>query len=71
MSNNSRPPLRGEERRRITYRAVDLYASGRTIAEVAHEIGLKPGTTRNLLCEARITIRRPGTYDRSRAGITH
>lgn len=58
-------PITGETRRRLRDRAVDLYTGGMPYAEVARELGLTASTTRNLLKEARITFRRPGTYDRT------
>jgi hypothetical protein len=65
MSNKGRPHLKGEERRRLTEQAIDLYTSGHTIQQIAREIGRPYESTRVLLIKARITIRRPGTYDRS------
>jgi glycine cleavage system regulatory protein len=54
------------DRPRITARVVDLYTRGLTIAQVAAETSWSETTVRQLLKEARITMRRPGTYDRSR-----
>lgn len=49
---------------RLTRRAIDLYTGGHTIHQVAAEIGWGYETARKLLVEARITMRRPGSYDR-------
>lgn len=59
-------PIRPDDRPRIRARVVDLYASGSTIAQVAAETGWSELTVRRLLKEARVTMRRPGTYDRTR-----
>lgn len=55
-----------DDRPRLRARVVDLYTGGNTIAQVASETGWSEWTVRRLLKEARITMRRPGTYDRTR-----
>lgn len=54
------------DRPRLRALVADLYTRGLTIAQVAAETGWSELTVRRLLKEARITMRRPGTYDRSR-----
>ena len=54
------------DRPRITAQVVDLYTGGSTIAQVAAETGWSELTVRRLLKEARVTMRRPGSYDRTR-----
>jgi len=53
-------PITGEARVRLRTRAADLYLQGATIHGVRHQLGLSYGTTRVLLIEAGVRLRRPG-----------
>jgi hypothetical protein len=53
-------PTRGEARIRLRERAARLYLEGCTITSTARQIGRSYGTTRTLLLEAGVRLRRPG-----------
>ncbi|PWG13933.1 transcriptional regulator [Streptomyces sp. V2] len=55
-------PITGEARIRLRARAADLYVAGATIHSVRHQLGLSYGTTRTLLLEAGVHLRRPGGW---------
>ncbi|MFJ8538122.1 helix-turn-helix domain-containing protein [Streptomyces sp. NPDC093591] len=52
--------LTGETRVRTRARAAELYVQGCTIASTARQIGFSYGTTRTLLIEAGVRLRKPG-----------
>lgn len=53
-------PTRGDARIRLREHAARLYIEGCTIASTARQIGVSYGTTRTLLLEAGVRLRRPG-----------
>ena len=53
-------PTRGDARIRLREHAARLYLEGCTIASTARQIGVSYGTTRTLLLEAGVRLRRPG-----------
>lgn len=53
-------PTTGAARIRLRARAAQLYIQGCTITSTARQIGRSYGTTRTLLLEAGVRIRRPG-----------
>ena len=55
-------PTRGEARIRLRETAARLYIEGCTIASTARQIGRSYGTTRTLLIEAGVRLRRPGGW---------
>lgn len=52
--------LTGEDRTRIRTDAARRYLAGSTIQSVARQIGFSYGTTRTLLLEAGVRLRKPG-----------
>jgi hypothetical protein len=52
--------LTGETRTRTRTRAAELYLAGCTIQSTARQIGYSYGTTRTLLLEAGVRLRKPG-----------
>jgi hypothetical protein len=54
--------LTGETRTRIRTDAARRYLAGSTIQSVARQIGLSYGTTRTLLLEAGVRLRKPGGH---------
>lgn len=52
--------LTGEDRTRVRTDAARRYMAGSTIQSVARQIGFSYGTTRTLLIEAGVRLRRPG-----------
>lgn len=53
-------PITGETRTRVREHAARLYVQGCTIHSVARHIGYSYGTTRTLLLEAGVVLRKPG-----------
>jgi hypothetical protein len=53
-------PTTGEARIRLRSRAAGLYLAGSTIQSTARQIGRSYGTTRTLLIEAGVRLRRRG-----------
>lgn len=53
-------PITGTTRIRIRSRAAQLYMEGCTLHSVARQIGYSYGTTRTLILEAGVRLRKPG-----------
>ena len=53
-------PTTGDARTQLRARAAHLYIAGSTIQSVARQINRSYGTTRTLLLEAGVRIRKPG-----------
>lgn len=52
--------LTGEHRTKTRTKAAALYIAGSTIQSTARQVGWSYGTTRTLLVEAGVRLRRPG-----------
>lgn len=53
-------PIIGDKRIQVRERAARLYIEGCTLHSVAGQIGYSYGTTRTLILEAGVRMRRPG-----------
>lgn len=58
-------PITGVTRIRVRAKAAQLYLEGCTITSVARQIGYSYGTTRTLLLEAGVRMRRPGYWQKA------
>ena len=55
-------PTTGDARIQLRARAAQLYIAGSTIQSTARQINRSYGTTRTLLIEAGVRIRKPGSW---------
>lgn len=58
-------PTTGEARIRLREQAARLYIEGCTLHSVAQQIGRSYGTTRTLLREAGVRMRKPGYWQKA------